>query len=126
MALYILYYCNIHRILVKVFYINNYKRYLAIMHKVVHLIFFKWFKSDWAVFQPKANSSTSIKLHPVSNIVYSFLAMYLHQSSSVDLALPSAAVETTKSKTDIVITGRQNVVYMSCVYLFAKHVFVCY
>ena len=80
------------------------------------------FKSDWAVFQPKANSSTSIELHPVSNIIHSFLAIYLHQSSSVDLALPSAAVETTKSMTDIVITGRQNVVYMSCVYLFAKHV----
>ena len=37
MALYVLYFCNIHRILVKVFYVNNYKRYLAIMHKVVHL-----------------------------------------------------------------------------------------
>ena len=77
-------------------------------------------------FQPKANSSTSVELHPVSNIVYFFLAMYLHQTSSVDLALPSSAVETTKSMTDIVSTGRQNVVYMCCVYLFAKHVFVCY
>ena len=84
------------------------------------------FKSDWAVFQPKANSSTSIEFHPVSNIVYSFLAMYLHPSSSVDLALPSATVETTETKSDIVSTGRQNVVYMCCVYLFAKHVFVYY
>ena len=69
------------------------------------------FKSDWAVFQPKAISSTNIELHPVSNIVYS---------------LPSAAVETTESQKDIVSTGRQNVVSMCCVYLCAKHVFVCY
>ena len=37
MALYVLYLCNIHRILVKIFDVNKYKRYLAIIHKVVHL-----------------------------------------------------------------------------------------
>ena len=48
--------------------------------------------------------------------------MWLHQSSFVDLAMPTAAVKTTTSKTRNVTTGWQiNVVYIGYIEVVITH-----